>query len=68
MISYIGSIFMHHHGFIFCLNSGVDFKVKTIQVDGNRAKLAIWVSVRLFFLHLTISIHDVSLSLAILCR
>lgn len=23
---------------------GVDFKVKTIAVDGNRAKLAIWVS------------------------
>ena len=22
---------------------GVDFKVKTLQVDGNRAKLAIWV-------------------------
>lgn len=25
---------------------GVDFKVKTISVDGNKAKLAIWVSVR----------------------
>lgn len=23
--------------------SGVDFKVKTLAVDGNRAKLAIWV-------------------------
>lgn len=23
---------------------GVDFKVKTITVDGNKAKLAIWVS------------------------
>lgn len=23
---------------------GVDFKVKTIAIDGNRAKLAIWVS------------------------
>jgi hypothetical protein len=24
---------------------GVDFKVKTIQVDGNKAKLAIWVTI-----------------------
>uniref|UniRef100_A0A667ZWK9 RAB18B, member RAS oncogene family n=1 Tax=Myripristis murdjan TaxID=586833 RepID=A0A667ZWK9_9TELE len=23
---------------------GVDFKVKTISIDGNKAKLAIWVS------------------------
>uniref|UniRef100_A0AAY5KPE9 Ras-related protein Rab-18 n=1 Tax=Esox lucius TaxID=8010 RepID=A0AAY5KPE9_ESOLU len=28
---------------------GVDFKVKTISVDGNKAKLAIWVS---YYLHL----------------
>lgn len=27
---------------------GVDFKVKTITVDGNKAKLAIWVSDKLF--------------------
>lgn len=27
------------------LFAGVDFKVKTIAIDGNRAKLAIWVSV-----------------------
>ena len=26
---------------------GVDFKVKTIAVDGNKAKLAIWVSAEL---------------------
>lgn len=26
------------------LSLGVDFKVKTISVDGNKAKLAIWVS------------------------
>ncbi|XP_029385139.1 ras-related protein Rab-18a isoform X1 [Echeneis naucrates] len=26
---------------------GVDFKVKTISVDGNKAKLAIWVSIKL---------------------
>jgi len=25
-------------------NTGVDFKVKTLSIDGNRAKLAIWVS------------------------
>ena len=25
-------------------SSGVDFKVKTLSVDGNKAKLAIWVS------------------------
>lgn len=27
----------------FLIVPGVDFKVKTINVDGNRAKLAIWV-------------------------
>ena len=26
-----------------CLFKGVDFKVKTIAIDGNSAKLAIWV-------------------------
>lgn len=31
-------VFFYH----YCL--GVDFKVKTISVDGNKAKLAIWVS------------------------
>lgn len=25
------------------LHAGVDFKVKTLTVDGNKAKLAIWV-------------------------
>lgn len=31
--------------FFFCYHfTGVDFKVKTLTVDGNRAKLAIWVS------------------------
>ena len=30
--------------FFFYMNlSGVDFKVKTLTVDGNKAKLAIWV-------------------------
>lgn len=29
---------------------GVDFKVKTISVDGNKAKLAIWVSCMLHVL------------------
>lgn len=29
----------------FFSSLGVDFKVKTISVDGNKAKLAIWVSV-----------------------
>jgi len=28
----------------FFIDLGVDFKVKTISIDGNRAKLAIWVS------------------------
>lgn len=28
---------------------GVDFKVKTITVDGNTAKLAIWVSLFILF-------------------
>ncbi len=31
---------------------GVDFKVKTISVDGNKAKLAIWVSGKLCSLSL----------------
>ena len=30
--------FLHE---LFC--TGVDFKVKTLTVDGNKAKLAIWV-------------------------
>jgi len=31
---------------LFCIvfDAGVDFKVKTLSVDGNKAKLAIWVS------------------------
>jgi len=28
---------------------GVDFKVKTLSVDGNRAKLAIWVSFHFYY-------------------
>lgn len=36
----VASLKVHFGG--VCL--GVDFKVKTIAVDGNRAKLAIWVS------------------------
>lgn len=36
---------------------GVDFKVKTITVDGNTAKLAIWVSV---FFHSCICINVIS--------
>ena len=31
-------VFLHEP---FC--TGVDFKVKTLTVDGNKAKLAIWV-------------------------
>lgn len=38
---------------------GVDFKVKTLAIDGNRAKLAIWVRIKtlmkLFFLSLRFS-------------
>lgn len=30
---------------------GVDFKVKTISVDGNKAKLAIWVRVFKMYLY-----------------
>ena len=44
----------YHSGFFVCLFvclfflhepfcTGVDFKVKTLTVDGNKAKLAIWV-------------------------
>lgn len=37
----------HLSAFLFSLSDGlgVDFKVKTLAIDGNRAKLAIWVSV-----------------------
>lgn len=31
---------------LLCDWSGVDFKVKTLAIDGNRAKLAIWVRLR----------------------
>ena len=31
----------------FLCSSGVDFKVKTLTVDGNKAKLAIWVNTQL---------------------
>lgn len=38
---------------------GVDFKVKTLAIDGNRAKLAIWVRIKplmkLFFFYLCAS-------------
>ena len=34
-------IIMSAFSFFFC--TGVDFKVKTVSVDGNKAKLAIWV-------------------------
>lgn len=34
----------------FSFLQGVDFKVKTISVDGNKAKLAIWV--RIFKMYL----------------
>jgi len=35
-------------GFLLA-NVGVDFKVKTLSVDGNRAKLAIWVSLKFYY-------------------
>uniref|UniRef100_A0A8B9ER00 small monomeric GTPase n=1 Tax=Anser cygnoides TaxID=8845 RepID=A0A8B9ER00_ANSCY len=38
----IWSIFEELKGFFFFSSIGVDFKVKTISVDGNKAKLAIW--------------------------
>lgn len=37
--------------FFFFPSPGVDFKVKTISVDGNKAKLAIWVSLVLFLIY-----------------
>lgn len=41
-----------HFCFVVCF-LGVDFKVKTLAIDGNRAKLAIWVRIqplmKLFF-------------------
>lgn len=41
----VWSIFEELKDFFFFSSLGVDFKVKTISVDGNKAKLAIWVSV-----------------------
>lgn len=35
------------------ISLGVDFKVKTLAVDGNKAKLAIWVRSPFIFLCLT---------------
>ena len=41
---------------------GVDFKVKTITVDGNKAKLAIWVNTVIFLVCSTyILVHVVVL-------
>lgn len=37
--------------YFFFPSPGVDFKVKTISVDGNKAKLAIWVSLVLFLIY-----------------
>ena len=37
------SVLSHYY-----LLTGVDFKVKTLTVDGNKAKLAIWVSFESF--------------------
>lgn len=37
------SLFPLHHDW-----AGVDFKVKTLAIDGNRAKLAIWVRLKYF--------------------
>ena len=36
-----GCLFFFFLRELFC--TGVDFKVKTLTVDGNKAKLAIWV-------------------------
>jgi len=40
---------------LFFSSPGVDFKVKTISVDGNKAKLAIWVSLALFLMYCFVS-------------
>lgn len=42
-------------GVLFFSSPGVDFKVKTISVDGNKAKLAIWVSLALFLMYCFVS-------------
>jgi len=34
---------------MFVFNAGVDFKVKTLSIDGNRAKLAIWVCLDVYY-------------------
>ena len=41
--------FVNH--FLWYTDSGIDFKVKTLAVDGNKAKLAIWVSSHSLLLH-----------------
>ena len=37
--------FFLQRAIMFLYIAGVDFKVKTLTVDGNKAKLAIWVNI-----------------------
>jgi len=46
--------------FLLLSNAGVDFKVKTLSVDGNRAKLAIWVSVCIYYLSVNVNMSVMS--------
>ena len=45
-------VLVYQHCVFVCVfvNAGVDFKVKTLSVDGNRAKLAIWVCLHAYCL------------------
>ena len=47
---------------------GVDFKVKTINVDGNKAKLAIWVKISLYFVIVSWFLSNCHANLLLACN
>uniref|UniRef100_A0A8C6I1W1 RAB18, member RAS oncogene family n=1 Tax=Mus spicilegus TaxID=10103 RepID=A0A8C6I1W1_MUSSI len=48
---------------------GVDFKVKTISVDGNKAKLAIWVRIfKMYFIKIIFILYVCLYAMTELCR
>jgi hypothetical protein len=53
----------------FSFLQGVDFKVKTISVDGNKAKLAIWVRIfKMYFIKIIFILYVCLYATTELCR